>query len=132
MQVYFLQVVKAVLNISLAIIFWIIFGRVSVERFQKQNILVSSSTIPPDPEGLEMPGFTICKTKIDSSLGWRGTMNPSITSLKEVLTHKCGGAQNVTRCIEEGTFGQGGMHSELRKQDNHISTDFLWSSFRSW
>ena len=128
----FLPVVKAILNITLAAIFWIIFGRISVDRFQKQNVLVSSSTIPPNQEGLEMPAFTICKRLNSTSLGWKGARNPNITSVKEVLAHKCGGAQNVTRCIEEGTFGRDDIHAPSRQQrhGNLSLTDFLSWAFQ--
>ena len=109
MQAYFFPIIKALLHVSLVVIFWIIFGSVSVGRFEKQNVLVSSSTIGPDPNGLEVPAFTICGRNTSSSMGWKGTKNPNITTLKEVLRHMCGEDQNVTKCIEDKTFGQGGI-----------------------
>ena len=107
MQAYFFPIIKSLLHLSLVVIFWIIFGSVSVRRFERQNVLVSSSTIGPDPEGLQVPAITICGRNTSSSMGWKGTKNPNITTLKEVLRHMCGEHQNVTKCIEEKTFGQG-------------------------
>ena len=107
MQVYFFPILKALLHVSLLVIFWIIFGRASVERFEKQNVLVSSSTIAPNPEGLQVPAITICLRNTNTSIGWRGTKNPNITTAKEVLRHMCGEDENVTKCIEGKTFGQG-------------------------
>ena len=107
MQVLFFPVIKALLHVSLVVLFWIIFGRASVERFEKQNVLVSSSTIAPNPEGLEVPAITICRRNTNTSIGWRGTKNPNITTVKEVLRHMCGEDPNVTNCIEKRTFGQG-------------------------
>ena len=107
---------KALLHVSLVVIFWIIFGSVSVGRFQKQNVLVSSTTIGPDPEGLQVPAITICRRNTKNSIGWKGTKNPNITSMKEVLRHKCGGDQNVTKCIEAKTFGQGDIYSNKKER----------------
>ena len=107
MQDYFFPIVKALLNISLVVIFWIIFGRVSVERFQKQNVFVSSSTIGPDPEGIQVPAITICRRNTNTSIGWRGGRNSNITKMGEVLEHTCRQEHNVTECIENKTFGQG-------------------------
>ena len=107
MQACFFPIIKALLYVSLLVIFWIIFGSASVGRFEKQNVLVSSSTIGPDPEGLQVPAITICGRNTSSSMGWKGTKNPNITTLKEVLRHMCGEDQNVTKCIEDKTFGQG-------------------------
>ena len=104
MQVYVFPILKALLHVSLVVIFWVIFGRVSVGRFEKQNVLVSSSTIGPDPEGLQVPAITICRRNTNSSIGWKGAQNSNITTLKEVLRHTCGEYQNVTKCIEEETF----------------------------
>ena len=117
MQVYFFPTLKALLYLSLVVIFWIIFGSVSVGRFEKQNVLVSSSTIGPDPEGLQLPAITICRRNTNTSIGWKGTQNPNITSMKEVLRHKCGEDQNVTKCIEKKTFGQGDIYPKKK----HIS-----------
>ena len=66
MQAYIFPIIKALLYVSLVVIFWIIFGSVSVARFEKQNVLVSSSTIGPDPEGLQVPDM-IFVTSITSS-----------------------------------------------------------------
>ena len=101
------SIVKGLLQVSLIVIFWIYFGRLSIHRFQREDVLVSSSTIAPDPEGLRVPAITICARNTSTSLGWRG--NPNITTTKEVLVHTCGDAQNVTECILEKTFGQGGI-----------------------
>ena len=118
MQVYFFPILKALLHVSLLVIFWIIFGRPSVERFEKQNVLVSSSTVGPDPEGLQVPAITICRRNTNTSIGWRkASKNPNITTFKEVLRHTCFGDQNVTKCIEEKTFGQG----DISIQTNNIS-----------
>ena len=106
MQAYIFPIIKALLYVSLVVIFWIIFGSVSIGRFEKQNVLVSSSTIGPDPEGLQVPAITVCARKSSTSIGWKGPKNPNITTAKEVLEHTCGGAQNVTECILEKTFGQ--------------------------
>ena len=114
MQVYFFPTLKALLHVSLVVIFWIIFGSVSVGRFEKQNVLVSSSTIGPDPEGLQVPAITICRRNTNTSIGWKGTQNPNITSMKEVLRHKCGEDQNVTKCIEKKTFGQGDIYPDKK------------------
>ena len=116
MQVYFFPTLKALLHVSLVVIFWIIFGSVSVGRFEKQNVLVSSSTIGPDPEGLQVPAITICRRNTKNSIGWKGTQNPNITSMKEVLRHKCGEDQNVTKCIEKKTFGQGDIYSNKKER----------------
>ena len=99
------SIVKGLLQVSLIVIFWIYFGRLSIHRFQREDVLVSSSTIAPDPEGLRVPAITICARNTSTSLGWRG--NPNITTTKEVLVHTCGDAQNVTECILDKTFGQG-------------------------
>ena len=117
MQVYFVPSLKALLHVSLFVIFWIIFGRVSVGRFEKQNVLVSSSTIGPDPEGLQVPAITICRRNANNSIGWKGTQNPNITTLKEVLRHVCGEDQNVTKCIERETFGQGDIYIHTKKKE---------------
>ena len=97
------SIVKGLLQVSLIVIFWIYFGRLSIHRFQREDVLVSSSTIAPDPDGLRVPAITICARNTPTSLGWRG--NPNITTTKEVLVHTCGDAQNVTACILEKTFG---------------------------
>ena len=115
MQVYFFPTLKALLHVSLVVIFWIIFGSVSVGRFEKQNVLVSSSTIGPDPEGLQLPAITICRRNTNTSIGWKGPQNPNITSMKEVLRHKCGEDQNVTKCIEKKTFGQGDIYPDKKR-----------------
>ena len=99
------SIVKGLLQVSLIVIFWIYFGRLSIHRFQREDVLVSSSTLAPDPDGLRVPAITICARNTSTSLGWRG--NPNITTTKEVLVHTCGDAQNVTACILEKTFGQG-------------------------
>ena len=126
MQVYFLPILKALLHVSLLVIFWIIFGRASVERFEKQNVLVSSSTVGPDPEGLQVPAITICRRNTNTSIGWRGaSKNPNITTLKEVLRHTCGGDQNVTKCIEEKTFGQGDI--SIQTNNNSESTGIKYT-----
>ena len=104
MPAYLNSIFKGVLQASLILIFWIYFGRLSINRFQRQDVLVSSSTIGPDPEGLQVPAITICARNTSTSLGWKG--NPNVTSTKEVLVHTCGAAQNVTKCILEKTFGQ--------------------------
>ena len=117
MQVYFVPTLKALLHVSLVVIFWIIFGRVSVGRFEKQNVLVSSSTIGPDPEGLQVPAITICRRNTNNSIGWKGAQNPNITTLKEVLRHMCGEDQNVTKCIERQTFGQGDINIQTKKKE---------------
>ena len=101
------SIVKGLLQVSLIVIFWIYFGRLSIHRFQREDVLVSSSTIAPDPDGLRVPAITICARNTSTSLGWKG--NPNITTTKEVLVHTCGDAQNVTACILEKTFGQGGI-----------------------
>ena len=102
------SIVKGLLQVSLIVIFWIYFGRLSINRFQREDVLVSSSTIAPDPDGLRVPAITICARNTSTSLGWKG--NPNITTTKEVLAHTCGDAQNVTECILEKTFGQGGIY----------------------
>ena len=111
-NVYFFPILKALLHMSLVVIFWVIFGSVSVGRFEKQNVLVSSSTIGPDPEGLQVPAITICGRNTNTSIGWKGDENRNITSFKEVLRQKCGQDQNVTECIEKKTFGQGGIKTK--------------------
>ena len=117
MQVYVFPILKALLHVSLVVIFWVIFGRVSVGRFEKQNVLVSSSTIGPDPEGLQVPAITICRRNTKTSIGWKGAQNPNITTLKEVLRHVCGEDQNVTKCIERETFGQGDIYIQTTKKE---------------
>ena len=59
MQVHINLILKTLLNVILVVIFWTYFGSVSVERYQKQNVLVSSSTIASDPDGLDLPAITI-------------------------------------------------------------------------
>ena len=105
MHVHPHSIVKGLSQASLIVIFWIYFGRLSINRFQREDVLVSSSTIAPDPKGLRVPAITICARKSSTSLGWKG--NPNITTSKEVLAHTCGRAQNVTECILDKTFGQG-------------------------
>ena len=122
MQIYFFPILKALLHVSLVVIFWIIFGRVSVGRFEKQNVLLTSSTVGPDPEGLQVPAITICGRNTNTSIGWRGArQNPNITTLKEVLRHTCGEDQNVTKCIEDKTFGKGDI--SIQTNNNSESTD---------
>ena len=99
--------VKTLLNVCLVVIFWIFFGRVSVERFLKENVLVSSTTAASDEDKLPVPAITICRRSSNSSMGWKGEKNPNITSNKEVLRHMCGEQENVTKCIEDKTFGYG-------------------------
>ena len=99
--------VKTLLNVCLVVTFWIFFGRVSIERFLKENVLVSSSTTASDEDRLPVPAITICRRNSNSSMGWRGEKNPNITSNKEVLRHMCGDHENVTKCIESKTFGYG-------------------------
>ena len=117
MQFCVFPILKALLHVSLVVIFWVIFGRASVGRFEKQNVLVSSSTIGPDPEGLQVPAITICRRNANNSIGWKGTQNPNITTLKEVLRHVCGEDQNVTKCIERETFGQGDIYIHTKKKE---------------
>ena len=107
MPAYLNSIAKGLLQASLVVIFWIYFGRLSINRFQRKDILVSTSTIGPDPEGLQVPAITVCARKSSTSIGWKGPKNPNITTAKEVLEHTCGGAQNVTECILEKTYGQG-------------------------
>ena len=67
--------VKTLLNVCLVVIFWIFFGRISVERFLKENVLVSSTTTAPDEDKLPVPAITICRRNSKSSMGWRGEKN---------------------------------------------------------
>ena len=106
MQVQINLILKTLLNVILVVIFWTYFGSVFVERYQKQNVLVSSSTIASDPEGLDLPAITICRRNSITSMGWNVAENPNITTMSEILVHMCGVEENVTKCIEDKTFGQ--------------------------
>ena len=110
MQVHINLILKTLLNVILVVIFWTYFGSVSVERYQKQNVLVSSSTIASDPDGLDVPAITICRRNSITSMGWNVTENTNITTMSKVLVHMCGGEEDITKCIEEKTYGQSDIY----------------------
>ena len=101
MKAHLFPTLKALLHASLVVVFWVIFGHVSVGRFEKKCLLQQLVQIPK--------GFKCLQSRFAEETR-KPRLDGKYHHLKEVFRHMCGEGQNVSKCIEQKTFGQGDIY----------------------
>lgn len=86
-------------QLALFAIFLWLFGIPAIERFQKQEIIVISST--EHSGGILAPTISVVVRNPRSMKGWK---SDNITSSMEVIEDQCGEASDIRKCILEGTY----------------------------
>ena len=126
--------IKTGLQISLLVIFLVLFGWPAIQRYQAHTILVTTETSEPEPAGVVTPTVTVCARNTATGLGWR-KRSGDITSNKDVLRHQCSSEGDIATCILENTFNfsevvgfarLGAVGGQPLMDDSIWTPDFTW------
>ena len=125
-------IAKITVQITLLCVFWVFFGRPSLERFSASRILVTTSTSAGEPEGILAPAVTVCARNMSKGLGWRRRRENVTTLYKDILQHQCGRDGNITACVEANTFYLTEVVGSVSKGNTSLLEPELWTEDFTW
>ena len=99
-------VIKVVIQVTLFVVFWFMFGRQSLNRYHANKVLV---TTEEEHRGtFPVPAVTICPINVATSFGSRNVSNPDLLLEGNLVWNTCKGLKQdaIVKCIEENTYDQ--------------------------
>ena len=99
-------VIKFVIQITLFVVFWFLFGRQSLNRYNAQKVLV---TTEEEQRGtFSVPAVTICPINVATSFGFRNLSNQDLMLDGNLVWNTCKGLKQdaIVKCIKENTYDQ--------------------------
>ena len=113
---------KLISQLGLFAIFLWFFGIPAIKRYQKQEVMVISSI--EHSGGILAPTVSVVVRNPSSMKGWK---SDNITSSVEVIEDQCGVANDIQKCILDGTYNLSDVvkhaHIGYKKNESLMS---LW------
>ena len=123
---------KVAVQITLLGIFWMFFGRPSLDRFAAGRVLVTSSKASAGMDGILPPAVTICARNTSTGLGWRRRHGDITVIHKDILRYQCGQDENITACVEQNTFNLTEVVGDVSKGGTDMMDPNFWSGDFTW
>ena len=101
MRFHLLFLAKPFCQISLFVIFLYFFGMPNIERYQKQEVMVVSSTKLSG--GFPAPTISVSAMNNFTGRGWKSNIIPPAV---ELIDFYCGNASDIQKCILDGTYNR--------------------------
>ena len=103
MRFHLLFLAKPSCQISLFVIFLYFFGMPNIERYQKQEVMVVSSTKLSG--GFPAPTISVSAMNNFTRRGWKSNKTPPAAAV-ELIDFYCGNASDIQKCILDGTYNR--------------------------
>ena len=124
MRLSLLFLAKLLCQVGLFVFFLSYFGIPSLRRYQKQEVMVVSST--RHSGGIAAPTISVFAGNPISKKGWKSV---KITTSVEIIEDQCGSASDIQRCIVEGTYERADVveHAHIGFRTNEsLMNPALW------